>query len=106
MEIFKLKFKLFNYLKPGFQTKYWNAKQDELLRLTIRLFLILQNEINYKFLKIRNFYPQVFLGSQSKLNWAKISFEISKELENLNLFKTGKQCKERWLNHLNPFLNK
>jgi hypothetical protein len=33
---FKLKFKLFTYLKPGFQSKKWNARQDELLKLAIR----------------------------------------------------------------------
>ena len=31
---------------------------------------------------------------------------MSVDLDQISLFKTDKQCKEHWFNHLNPFLNR
>ena len=42
----------------------------------------------------------------SKVSWTLISKEFNKEIEQLCFYKTEKQCRERWFNHLSPFLNK
>lgn len=41
-----------------------------------------------------------------KVSWSDIAFEFSKEIQKTCCLKTDKQCKERWFNHLSPFLNK
>ena len=41
-----------------------------------------------------------------KVSWSDIAFEFNKEVQSIFCLKTDKQCKERWLNHLSPFLNK
>lgn len=39
-------------------------------------------------------------------DWSQISQEFNKNFEQMRFFRTEKQCKERWFNHLSPFLNK
>jgi len=39
------------------------------------------------------------------IKWSKVAMDLSKAARTSS-FKTSKQCRERWLNHLNPFLNK
>ena len=56
-------------------------------------------------LKRRN-YPAFFSTSIGKISWTRISFEMSKGLQNIFEFPTDRQCKERWFNHLNPQLKK
>ena len=50
--------------------------------------------------------PQLFNEFEAKVSWSKVSYEMDKGLERIFLLKTEKQCKERWFNHLTPFLNK
>ncbi|CAG9314498.1 MYBL2_1 [Blepharisma stoltei] len=38
--------------------------------------------------------------------WAKISLEVNNALHGSLTVRNGKQCRERWKNHLNPNLNK
>jgi len=57
------------------------------------------------------FYPSVFKKNREKseffvIKWHKISFELNKSTFFPKNFKTDKQCKEHWNNHLNPFVNK
>jgi len=40
------------------------------------------------------------------IKWSKVALDLSKAAKRGSTFKTSKQCRERWLNHLNPFLNK
>ena len=91
---FILKFKWFNYLKPSYTQSKWTPQQDHhILRL------------------LRQFYPNLFQREESKdatsnVCWSKISYELSKITINPCEFKTDKKIKERWNNHLNPFVNK
>lgn len=41
-----------------------------------------------------------------KIKWVKIAYEFNKNFEEISKFKSNKQCKERWWNHLNPSTNK
>ena len=52
-------------------------------------------------------WPLILSRSGStNVKWVKISFEMSKNYEEITHFKTNKQCKERWWNHLNPLNDK
>ena len=53
-----------------------------------------------------NFFKADIHQQSSKISWSKVSFEVSQYIKNYKFFKNAKQCKERWFNHLNPFLNK
>ena len=50
-----------------------------------------------------NFSPST---QEFKTSWKSISDEFNKEIQHLSCYKTEKQCKERWFNHLCPFLKK
>ena len=39
-------------------------------------------------------------------NWSKIASKINYQVFNGNMLRKGKHCRERWLNHLDPHLNK
>ena len=41
-----------------------------------------------------------------KIKWSKIAYEFNKNTNLTKDFKNYKQIKERWNNHLNPYLNK
>jgi len=41
-----------------------------------------------------------------KIRWGTISLELSRHIPNIFDLKNGKQCKERWFNHLSPHVNK
>ena len=43
---------------------------------------------------------------QFKISWVAVSKEFNQQIEELRFFKSEKQCKERWFNHLSPFLKK
>jgi hypothetical protein len=45
-------------------------------------------------------------NQQFNFSWAEISKEFNKNIEQLIFFKSDKHCKERWFNHLSPFLKK
>ena len=55
-------------------------------------------------------YPMLFsssgIGRHVNVKWSIVAGELCRKTEDIRMFKTEKQCKERWLNHLNPFLNK
>ena len=38
--------------------------------------------------------------------WSKIANDLEKQSTNTLRIRTGKQCRERWHNHLNPDVNK
>lgn len=40
-----------------------------------------------------------------KIKWSKIADELNAMMHG-NFKKLGKHCRERWINHLNPFINK
>ena len=40
------------------------------------------------------------------VDWKKVADEYNREVAQIQLYFTGRQCKERWFNHLCPFLNK
>jgi hypothetical protein len=48
-------------------------------------------------------YHLVKDSGTSKPNWSKIAYEIKDAIETT---RTGKQCRERWLNHLRPHIHK
>ena len=60
---------------------------------------------------MRGFYPGLFHHEVHscrtfKIKWAKISYELNKSAASSQDFKKDSQCRERWLNHLSPHLNK
>jgi len=38
--------------------------------------------------------------------WKEIAFELNKKMEPNKTFRQGKQCRERWINHLDPTINR
>jgi len=46
------------------------------------------------------------LKDNINVKWADVSRDYCRKIGNFNAFKTDKQCKERWMNHLNPQLKK
>jgi len=38
--------------------------------------------------------------------WKEIAFELNKKMEPNKVFRQGKQCRERWINHLDPTINR
>jgi hypothetical protein len=46
------------------------------------------------------------MTKEKMVNWKKISQDFCMKIGDLKDFKTQKQCKERWLNHLNPDLKR
>jgi len=38
--------------------------------------------------------------------WKEIAFELNKKMEPQKTFRQGKQCRERWINHLDPSINR
>ena len=88
-----LKYKWFTYLKPNLTQAKWIPFQDDrLLRI------------------MHHFYPFLFEKNQNNnenlISWSKIAYEFNKITVLAKDFKNNKKCKERWNNHLNPFVNK
>lgn len=102
---FKLKLQLFLLLRNQNQIKLWSQEQLELLKSAIRFF-----EIKLIFLWFKNRKNASFLfnprSTPQKVHWMDIALELSKATEGIFNLKTDKQCKERWFNHLSPFLNR
>ena len=72
------------------------------------LLTVLKESLIFLFF-LRKLYPSLFESKQNlklKISWSQISHEMSKEIQKITFLKSDKQCKERWFNHLNPFLNK
>jgi hypothetical protein len=38
--------------------------------------------------------------------WKEIAIELNNRVGNQKLFRQGKQCRERWINHLDPEINR
>ena len=88
-----LKYKCFSFMRPCFLVSKWNKAQE---------FILIQN--------IRQLYPEVYSRTQdnafTEMDWSRISFEVNKSTIRPMDFKNSKKCRERWLNHLAPFVNK
>ena len=80
-------------MRPCFLVSKWNIAQD---------FILIQC--------IRQLYPEVSFRTQDsafmKIDWSRICFEVNKPTIRPRDFKNSKKCRERWLNHLAPFVNK
>ena len=64
-------------------------------------------EINLKFQRKFNEDPlSTNTAQQLNVSWTLVSKEFNKEVQELRFFRTEKQCKERWFNHLSPVLKK
>lgn len=92
--VFELKFSIYQILQAAKQgnyllKSYWNRNSDDLL-VSI----------------MRNSYPEVFKAMVRNVRWMVIARELCQRLGDIKEFKTGKQCKERWLNHLSPYLKR
>lgn len=62
---------------------------------------------------IKKYYPLMFESTAGmktiiayKIKWSKVSYEFNKMTNSFDAFKKDCQCRGRWLNHLNPSLNK
>ena len=79
----------------------------EFLIIIFKLFDFLISSDNFDFsFSNRKYYPACFTTSFGKVSWSKVSFEMSKSIEDIFQFPSDKQCKERWLNHLDPKLKR
>ena len=92
--VFELKFAIFHIFrsvnKGLFAVKsQWNQRLDELL------LMILGTS-----------YPESLKTGDGKIKWVLVAREICLRIGDIREFKTDKQCKERWLNHLNPYLRR
>lgn len=38
--------------------------------------------------------------------WKEIASELNKKMAEYKIFRQGKQCRERWINHLDPAINR
>jgi len=46
------------------------------------------------------------INDKGPKKWKEIAIELNKRLGNLKVFRQGKQCRERWINHLDPQINR
>jgi len=46
------------------------------------------------------------INDKGPKKWKEIAIELNKRLGNLKVFRQGKQCRERWINHLDPTINR
>ena len=68
----------------------WSQQWDELLIMILGTY-----------------YPMVFRPiGQEKVKWTIVARELCRRIDKIGMFKSDKQCKERWLNHLNPYLKR
>ena len=89
--VFDLKFSIFQLIrneKSAVKT-HWNQNLDELLVLISGTL-----------------YPQTLKPIAEKVKWIVVSREFCRRIGDIRFFMTDKQCKERWLNHLNPYLKR
>ena len=98
---------MFKYLKNSFVLNKWDPQEDELLKqciryINLRLFFNYLCDLSRKVDESLWFDP----SRQSKISWTAVSKEFNKEIQQMIYFKTEKKCKERWFNHLCPFLTK
>ncbi|CAD8087499.1 unnamed protein product [Paramecium primaurelia] len=82
-DAFKCKQKWLQMLKLPLQQAPWTLPEDDLLRSII--------------------YDYQNLNKGNK--WSQIATTLNKISES-NIHRNGKQCRERWNNHLNPFINR
>ena len=82
----------------AFQTHCSVLKKKSLLKILIKI---------RKFQE-KSSYASNLHSTQNKAEifWSKVAQEYNKNIEQIRNFKTGKQCKERWNNHINPVLIK
>ena len=92
-----LKYKWFTYLKPILDKTEWSTFQEQYLLKILNLQCSDMKKFNS---------ASKSKLSNRKIKWAKISYELSKIIENPIEFKNAKQCRERWENYMNPSLNK
>ncbi len=89
-----LKYKWFTSLKPSLTQAKWLQIQDDHLIDLMHQY----NPLKFK-------APALNINSNT-ISWSKISYELNKITVFAKDFKNNKKCKERWNNHLNPFVNK
>ena len=91
---FLIKHKWFSYLKLVHSRSQWSDSQKETLSKVMS-----------------DVFPH-FLMNDGKVNhwknvsWSKVAYELNKSTISSEEFKTDRQCKECWNNHLNPLLKK
>ena len=109
-ELLTLRFYLFKYCSNSILKKPWDLQNDQLLKMCIRyIFFKLWWEIKiycYFWRKINEDPLSTNSAQQLKVSWTLVSQEFNKEVQEIRFFKTEKQCKERWFNHLSPSLKK
>ena len=105
VNVFPLKFHLFKHLNPSLALNRWDRNRDELLKQSLKYVILLENPSYLIFRKING---EVFNNHTIKfsVNWKVVAIECNKKIEQISLFVTGKQCRERWFNYLCPFLRK
>jgi hypothetical protein len=87
-----LKYKWFTYVDSKITQTAWTKKQEVKLLELIKLQ-----------------YPMLFdckTQNFKGIKWSQLAFELSKDSFSPYGFKNFRQCKERWNNYLNPFLNR
>ena len=73
-------------MDPALIRSKWTLSQEDSLKSLVNHYQKYQNPL--------------------QISWSKISFELNRDTYCPKGFKTDKQCKEHWNNHLNPFVNK
>ena len=93
IQLFDIKHELFLMLGIGDHQRCWTLRLDNLL---IRI--------------INSLYPRLVgtdgLIHEANVKWKTVAMDFCRKTGDFNAFKTQKQCKERWLNHLNPHLKR
>ena len=73
---------------------------------SILLILLILFELLILFiLFIYNYLYLIIISERGVFKWTEIAIELNK-LSVSNVIRAGKQCRERWNNHLDPNLNK
>ena len=82
--------------------RQWKQEDDsallEILKFNLKIILLF---IYF----LRFYYPQIFFQNKYNVKWSFISFELHKIFPSKSV-KNSKAIRERWLNHLSPFLKK
>lgn len=87
--------------------KVWSQQQDTLLLQIIKYKMKKQKFIYFLFIySLKKKRSSFSTSSNNRYKWYDLAIELNKELNEIESFKTSKECKERWHNHLNPELKK
>ena len=43
---------------------------------------------------------------QTEIKWRQIAIKLNEKIEDKSYMRTGKQCRERWENHLDPLITR